>query len=47
MNLREKLDRNQAMDFYRQMLLIRVFEERSAEQYMLGKIRGFLHLYIG
>ncbi|MBI4282169.1 MAG: pyruvate dehydrogenase (acetyl-transferring) E1 component subunit alpha [Chloroflexi bacterium] len=35
------------MGFYRQMLLIRVFEERSAEQYMLGKIRGFLHLYIG
>jgi pyruvate dehydrogenase E1 component alpha subunit len=33
--------------FYRQMLLIRVFEERSAEQYMLGRIRGFLHLYIG
>ena len=47
MKLQEKLDRNQVMDFYRQMLLIRVFEERSAEQYMLGKIRGFLHLYIG
>jgi pyruvate dehydrogenase E1 component alpha subunit len=47
MKLQEKLDRNQVMDFYRQMLLIRVFEERSAEQYMLGNIRGFLHLYIG
>jgi pyruvate dehydrogenase E1 component alpha subunit len=47
MKLQEKLDRNQVRDFYRQMLLIRVFEERSAEQYMLGKIRGFLHLYIG
>ena len=35
------------MEIYRQMLLIRVFEERAAEQYMLGKIRGFLHLYIG
>lgn len=35
------------LDLYRQMLLIRVFEERAAEQYMLGKIRGFLHLYIG
>ncbi|HLF76591.1 MAG TPA: pyruvate dehydrogenase (acetyl-transferring) E1 component subunit alpha [Dehalococcoidia bacterium] len=31
----------------RQMLLIRRFEERSSELYQLGKIRGFLHLYIG
>jgi len=29
------------------MLLIRRFEEKSAELYGLGKIRGFLHLYIG
>ena len=29
------------------MLRIRRFEERSAELYSLGKIRGFLHLYIG
>jgi pyruvate dehydrogenase E1 component alpha subunit/2-oxoisovalerate dehydrogenase E1 component len=29
------------------MLLIRRFEEKSAELYSLGKIRGFLHLYIG
>ena len=29
------------------MLLIRRFEEKSAEVYTLGKIRGFLHLYIG
>jgi len=47
MKLQEKLDKNQVMDFYRQMFLIRLFEERSAEQYMLGNIRGFLHLYIG
>ena len=32
---------------YRQMLLIRRFEERSAEMYALGKIGGFCHLYIG
>src|SRR5665811_2335580 len=31
----------------RQMLLIRRFEEKSAELYSAGKIRGFLHLYIG
>jgi len=30
-----------------QMLLIRRFEERAAEMYALGKIGGFLHLYIG
>ena len=47
MTLQETLDKTRLMDFYRQMLLIRVFEERCAEQYMLGKIRGFLHLYIG
>jgi len=29
------------------MLLIRRFEERSAEMYALGKIGGFCHLYIG
>ena len=31
----------------RQMLLIRRFEEKSAELYSAMKIRGFLHLYIG
>ncbi|HUL49390.1 MAG TPA: pyruvate dehydrogenase (acetyl-transferring) E1 component subunit alpha [Gemmatimonadales bacterium] len=31
----------------REMLLIRRFEEKSAELYTEGKIRGFLHLYIG
>ena len=35
------------LELYRQMALIRVFEERAGEQYMLGKVRGFLHLYIG
>jgi pyruvate dehydrogenase E1 component alpha subunit len=29
------------------MLLIRRFEEKAAEQYALGKIGGFCHLYIG
>lgn len=31
----------------RQMLLIRVFEERAGEAYAQGKIGGFCHLYIG
>ncbi|MCC6610201.1 MAG: pyruvate dehydrogenase (acetyl-transferring) E1 component subunit alpha [Burkholderiales bacterium] len=29
------------------MLLIRRFEERTEERYAAGKIRGFLHVYIG
>lgn len=43
----EQLDEETLKGFYRKMKLIRVFEERAAEQYMQGKIRGFLHLYIG
>ena len=30
-----------------QMILVRRFEEKSAEAYTLGKIGGFCHLYIG
>jgi len=41
------LERGHAHALLRQMLLIRHFEERSAELYSAGKIRGFLHLYIG
>lgn len=32
---------------YRQMILIRRFEEEAARAYSQGKIGGFLHLYIG
>ena len=32
---------------YRQMVLIRRFEEEAARAYSQGKIGGFLHLYIG
>lgn len=35
------------MEMYRQMLLIRRFEERCAQQYQMMKIKGFCHLYIG
>jgi len=41
------MDREDLLTLYRQMLLIRRFEERSAEMYALAKIAGFLHLYIG
>ncbi len=32
---------------YRQMMLVRRFEEAAAKAYSQGKIGGFLHLYIG
>jgi len=42
-----ELEREHALSLLREMLLIRRFEEKSAEVYTQGKIRGFLHLYIG
>lgn len=41
------MDRETLLEWYRQMILIRRFEQRSAELYQLGKIGGFLHLYSG
>ncbi len=41
------LEKKELHDLLRSMLLIRRFEEKSAEMYALGKIGGFLHLYIG
>ena len=41
------LDKQQVAEYYRQMLLIRRFEEASGRYYMQGKIKGFIHLYIG
>ena len=41
------LNIKQLVELYRQMLLIRRFEEKSAEAYVAGKIGGFCHLYIG
>lgn len=45
--LADKLDRDALLKMYRQLLLIRRFEERCAQQYSLQKIAGFCHLYIG
>src|SRR6059036_3642100 len=36
-----------ARQLLHEMMLIRRFEEKAAEAYALGKIGGFLHLYIG
>jgi pyruvate dehydrogenase E1 component alpha subunit len=41
------VERDHALVLLRQMLLIRRFEEKAAELYSAGNIRGFLHLYIG
>jgi len=43
----EGLSRDELLELYRQMVLIRRFEEKSAELYTAGLIGGFLHLYIG
>jgi pyruvate dehydrogenase E1 component alpha subunit len=39
--------RDQAIAMLRAMIRIRRLEERCAQDYAAGKIRGFLHLYIG
>ena len=43
----EPSQREHALDLLKEMLRIRRFEEQCAELYSAGKIRGFLHLYIG
>jgi pyruvate dehydrogenase E1 component alpha subunit len=44
---REALTRERGLGLLREMVRIRRFEEKCAELYGQGKIRGFLHLYIG
>jgi pyruvate dehydrogenase E1 component alpha subunit len=44
---RFKASRDQLLQLYREMLLIRRFEERAGQLYGLGLIGGFCHLYIG
>jgi pyruvate dehydrogenase E1 component alpha subunit len=39
--------RDELFKFYRDMLLIRRFEERAGQLYGMGLIGGFCHLYIG
>jgi len=40
-------DREELLDLYRHMLLIRRFEEKAGQLYGMGLIGGFCHLYIG
>jgi pyruvate dehydrogenase E1 component subunit alpha len=46
-HLGEEMKKEQLLDLYHQMVLIRRVEERGAELYQAGKIGGFMHLYIG
>ena len=42
-----KATKEELLEFYKQMLLIRRFEEKAGQLYGLGLIGGFCHLYIG
>ncbi len=42
-----ELGREDLLSFYKDMLLIRRFEERAGQMYGMGLIGGFCHLYIG
>ncbi len=44
---RYKANNDELLAFYREMLLIRRFEERAGQMYGMGLIGGFCHLYIG
>ena len=41
------MNKEDYLNLYRKMYLIRLFEESCGENYSKGFIRGFLHLYIG
>ena len=47
MTIAETLDKTLIADLYRQMQLIRAFEERCNVEYQRQNIKGFLHLYVG
>jgi pyruvate dehydrogenase E1 component alpha subunit len=41
------MKKEEYLELYHQMVLIRLMEEQAAQLYQAGKIGGFLHLYIG
>jgi pyruvate dehydrogenase E1 component alpha subunit len=45
--VRKEIGKDRLLKLYRQMLLVRRFEERCGAKYQEKKIAGFLHLYIG
>ena len=47
MNLKEKISKTELIGLYRDMALIREFENETYRQYMQKQIKGFLHVYSG
>ena len=45
--IRNQMGKDRLLRLYKQMLLIRRFEERADQNYKAKKIAGFLHMYIG
>lgn len=43
----KNFSKTELLNFYREMLLIRRFEEKAGQLYGMGLITGFCHLYIG
>ena len=41
------VSKDELLKYYRDMLLIRRFEEKAGQLYGMGLIGGFCHLYIG
>ncbi len=41
------MEKNDYLELFHQMILIRLVEEQASVLYQQGKIGGFLHLYIG
>ena len=44
---KSNVSKDELLKYYRDMLLIRRFEEKAGQLYGLGLIGGFCHLYIG
>ena len=44
---KSNVSKDDLLKYYREMLLIRRFEERAGQMYGMGLIGGFCHLYIG
>ena len=47
MEWKDRLTREDLLDLYARMALLRRFEEKTAEMYQRGHVTGFCHLYIG